>query len=100
MNLSVDHIYVCLRLFYNKLKAAEALDDTVTTQLLNNLPILLKRHFNDEDETESKLDLSFIKKSSEKQNGFTPQNINKQEALEARNRKVAEQWARDMAGAI
>ncbi len=65
MNLSVDHIYVCLRLFYNKLKAAEALDDTVTTQLLNNLPILLKRHFNDEDETESKLDLSFIKKSSE-----------------------------------
>lgn len=37
---------------------------------------------------------------SEKQNGFTPQNPNKQEALEARNRKVAEQWARDMAGAI
>ena len=37
---------------------------------------------------------------SGKQNGFTPQNLNKQEALEARNRKVAEQWARDMAGAI
>lgn len=37
---------------------------------------------------------------SEKQNGFTPQNLNKQEALEARNRKVAQDWARDMAGAI
>lgn len=37
---------------------------------------------------------------SEKQNGFAQQNPNKQEALEARNRKVAEQWARDMAGAI
>lgn len=66
MNLSVDHIYVCLRLFYNKLKAAEALDDTVTMQLLNNLPILLKRHFdNDDDETDSRMDLNFIKKSSE-----------------------------------
>ena len=37
---------------------------------------------------------------SEKQNGFAQQNPNKQEALEARNRKVAEQWARDKAGAI
>jgi hypothetical protein len=65
MNLSVDHIYVCLRLFYNKLKGAEALDDTVAVQLLNNLPILLKRHFDSDNETDSKLNLAFIKKSSE-----------------------------------
>lgn len=68
MNLSVDHIYVCLRLFYNKLKAAEAIDDTVVTQLLNNIPTLLKKHFDkDDDDTDAndKMDLSFIKKSSE-----------------------------------
>lgn len=65
MNLSVDHIYVCLRLFYNKLKASEAIDDTVVTQLLNNIPTLLKKHFDKEDSVQDKMDLSFIRRSSE-----------------------------------
>lgn len=65
MDLSVDHVYVCLRLFYNKLKAAEIIDDTVVTQLLNSVPPLLVKHFHSEEAESPKMDLSFIKRNYE-----------------------------------
>lgn len=65
MNLSVDHVYVCFRLFYNKLKSAEAVDDTVINQILKNIPFLIKKYLSNEDENYSKQSIISLQKKSE-----------------------------------
>lgn len=45
LNLDVHTVYVCLRLFYNKLKETEIIDDSVVLEFLRPLPYLLQRHF-------------------------------------------------------
>jgi len=64
MNLCCENLYVCMRLFYNKIKACELIDDTVIQQLLNNMPKLLDRYF-DHDYKLLEFDLMFIKKNIE-----------------------------------
>jgi hypothetical protein len=44
-NLSTEHVYTGLRLFLNKLKEADFVDDTVTNHILSTLPEELDKHF-------------------------------------------------------
>ena len=44
-NLNSEAVYTGMRLFYNKLKEAEVIDDTVVTALLNELPSALENYF-------------------------------------------------------
>jgi hypothetical protein len=67
MNLEADTVYVCLRLFYNKIKACELIDDTVLLQLLERMPTLLERYFTIEETSQYAFDLAFIKKNLENQ---------------------------------
>jgi hypothetical protein len=45
LNLDVSTSYVCFRLFYNKIKECEIVDDSVVNQILEVMPKLLKKHF-------------------------------------------------------
>jgi hypothetical protein len=49
LNLDVQSLYTCLRLFYNKIKSCELIDDTVVIQILEPLPILLEKYFEVEE---------------------------------------------------
>jgi len=51
INLEVEALYTGLRLFYNKIKSCELIDDTVLIQIIAPMPILLEKFF-DEDELE------------------------------------------------
>ena len=64
LNLEISPLYTCLRLFYNKIKDSELIDDTVALQILNPLPVLVEKYFIEKPkETNS---LKFLKKSIEK----------------------------------
>lgn len=65
MNLETNTVYVGLRLFLNKIKEAELVDDTVITTLLESLPKALERHFTAQESQQATTDLSFIKKHIE-----------------------------------
>lgn len=65
MSLSADTVYVGIRLFYNKYKATELIDDTVILQLLENIPPALERHFASEQESRDSYDLAYAKKHLE-----------------------------------
>jgi len=62
LNLSTETVYVCLRLFYNKMKSCELIDDTVVGQLVEVMPESLERHFVENRKT---TDLTFVKKNLE-----------------------------------
>ncbi len=64
MSLGPEIVYVCIRLFYNKMKACELVDDIVVAQLLHTVPPLIERHFA-EDTSRHNYDLTFIKKQLE-----------------------------------
>lgn len=64
LNLETESIYTCLRLFYNKIKACEIVDDTVALQILKPLPNLIKKHISPKYKPSN--DLKFLKKSIEK----------------------------------
>ena len=49
LNLDLQSLYTCTRLFYNKIKECELIDDTVIIQILKPLPYLLERYFEIED---------------------------------------------------
>ncbi|MFH1644651.1 MAG: hypothetical protein ABIA74_05785 [bacterium] len=51
LNIDTERVYSGLRLFYNKLKGCELIDDTVVNQLLSKTPNLLAPYF---DTTEKK----------------------------------------------
>lgn len=65
MNLGAGTVYVCLRLFYNKIKGCELIDDTVITHLLSTMPSLLESYFTNEALPSYAYDLSVIKKQLE-----------------------------------
>lgn len=65
LNLDADATYVCMRLFYNKIKAAELVDDSMLNQLLPYFPQHLDRFFMQKEGEQKAVDLSFIKKSIE-----------------------------------
>lgn len=65
INLNSETTYVCLRLFYNKIKASELVDDTMLNQVLPHLPKHLDRFFYSKDEDTKKINLTFIKKNLE-----------------------------------
>jgi hypothetical protein len=65
LNLGIDAIYVSTRLFYNKIKAAEVVDDTMLLHLLDITPQHLERHFAPRSEPSEPADLGFIKKQIE-----------------------------------
>lgn len=65
LNLDIGTVGVCMRLFYNKFKECEIIDDYVAIRLLESLP-LLERYF-DVKAIEPKEDLSFIKNHIEQQ---------------------------------
>lgn len=64
LNLDINPLYTCFRLFYNKIKATELIDDTVALQILNPLPILVEKYFI--EKPKEKNSLKFLKKSIEK----------------------------------
>ncbi len=64
LKLSLNPLYTCIRLFYNKIKACELVDDTVLLQILNPLPRLIERYF--EEKNNEKISLKYLKKSIEK----------------------------------
>ncbi|MFH1832291.1 MAG: hypothetical protein ABH827_05845 [bacterium] len=65
LNLDTLMIYTCLRLFYNKIKSWEVIDDTVILQTLDPMPRILESHIKPDDQVNTLSDLSFIKKLSE-----------------------------------
>lgn len=64
LNLNTNSLYTCFRLFYNKIKGCELVDDTVILQILNPLPVLVEKYFI--DKPKKKTNLKFLKKSIEK----------------------------------
>ena len=48
-NLDIESLYTGIRLFYNKIKACELIDDTVIIQVLEPLPKLLGKYFEIEE---------------------------------------------------
>jgi hypothetical protein len=48
LNLDIKSLYTCIRLFYNKIKECELMDDTVIIQILKPLPFLLEKYFDAE----------------------------------------------------
>jgi hypothetical protein len=50
MNIPVDKVYVGLRLFYNKLKSCESIDNKALEYVFENVPLLLERFFLTESE--------------------------------------------------
>jgi hypothetical protein len=64
LQLGCGSAYVGLRLFYNKIKACEVIDDSVLIQLLEKLPKMLAPYFSETTKTK-KQDLSFIKNNVE-----------------------------------
>jgi len=65
LNLGLDAIYVSTRLFYNKMKAAEVIDDGMIIQLLDATPHYLERHFTSYEEVGSQADLNYVRKHLE-----------------------------------
>jgi hypothetical protein len=65
MNLAADLAYVGIRLFYNKIKACELIDDTVILHVLDKMPALLDRYFKASTEASPTRDLAFIQKQTE-----------------------------------
>jgi len=65
LNLGTDLVYVCLRLFYNKIKACELVDDTMLAQVLSTMPQLLERHFVENQRHDHFSDLTFLQKHFE-----------------------------------
>jgi hypothetical protein len=65
MTLDTSTVYVGMRLFYNKFKAAELVDDHVIAQLLESIPTSIERHFTDDLAPHATTDLTFIKKHIE-----------------------------------
>jgi hypothetical protein len=65
MTLDTSTVYVGMRLFYNKFKAAELVDDHVIAQLIEFVPAAIERHFTAEQPTQVTSDLTFIKKNIE-----------------------------------
>lgn len=45
LNLNIQSLYTCIRLFHNKMKECEIIDDTVIIQILKPLPYLIGEHF-------------------------------------------------------
>jgi len=62
LDLGTETVYVCLRLFYNKIKGCELVDDTVVGSLLEAMPENLEHHF---VESRPTTDLTFVKKNLE-----------------------------------
>lgn len=62
MNVKLDIFYVCMRLFYNKIKECELIDDNVIVYILENMPPLIDNYFDDKPRV---FDLTFIKKHIE-----------------------------------
>lgn len=65
LNLNSEYMYVGTRLFYNKLKEAEIVNDTVTIELLPAFATHLESHFDIQQEEQPKENLEFIKKHTE-----------------------------------
>lgn len=65
MSLTIDLVYVCMRLFYNKIKSCEMIEDTVLLQLLSSMPQLLERYFTPALEPERTYDVSMITRQFE-----------------------------------
>lgn len=63
LNLGTEAVYVCLRLFYNKMKDCEVIDDTVVSQVLDIMPERLEHHFVNTKRPTA--DLKFMKKNLE-----------------------------------
>jgi len=64
LNLSINPLYTCIRLFYNKIKECELIDDTVLLQILTPLPKLVEKYFIEKQN--EKISLKYLKKSIEK----------------------------------
>ncbi len=65
LQLGPDAMYVSMRLFYNKMKSAEIVDDSVILQLLDASPQHLERYFVEYNHGQEKNDLNRIKKQIE-----------------------------------
>ncbi len=66
LGLDATTVYSCLRLFYNKMKAAELVDDTVVQQLLEPLPNLLKKYFKKKEEEQIvRSNVTFLRENTE-----------------------------------
>jgi len=65
LSLDTTTVYVCFRLFHNKIKACELIDDTVILQILKPLPSLVERIFDNGEEEQQRADLSFVRKYTE-----------------------------------
>lgn len=62
LNLDAKTVYVYMRLWVNKAKSCEVMDDRMILQSLRTMPSQLARHFISEDDiNQSTTDLSFIK---------------------------------------
>ncbi|MBT4595176.1 hypothetical protein HOD08_04860 [bacterium] len=64
VSLDMESAYTCLRLFYNKMKGCEALQDSVTHNILEALPEFLARYF--EPEQSMTYSLEFLRKDLER----------------------------------
>jgi len=64
LNLGSDTIYIGMRLFYNKIKGCELVDDTMVMPVLTAFSQFLEKFFDEQEETE-KHNLDFIKKNIE-----------------------------------
>lgn len=65
LNLDIDTVYVCMRLFYNKMKAAELVDETMLNHVLPYFHKYLDRFFSQKDDDKNVLDLNLIQKNIE-----------------------------------
>ena len=65
LNLETATTYECLRLFYNKLKSCEIIDDAIVLAITRSLPTKFKRHFDFNLPSEEPRSIDFIKKNTE-----------------------------------
>jgi len=65
LNLGIDTVYVGVRLFYNKMKGCELIDDTVVIPVLTALPQFFDKFYSFQDIETEKNNLDFIKKNIE-----------------------------------
>jgi len=65
LNLSIDTVYIGVRLFYNKIKSCELVDDTVVNPVLAAFSQFLAKFYSVQEADIEKNNLDFIKKNIE-----------------------------------
>ena len=62
-SLDIDNVYVCMRLFYNKIKGCEAIDDSMLNHVMPHFKRHLSRFFKNTNDDKIIFNVEFLKKN-------------------------------------